>query len=211
MSDSFEDAKKIKIFDELFVWLGKDKITLKDLTGDQLEHFTILFGKSGELDIHKTREGTIKEYESLAKVNLEEIIKNLLVTGFSEEKFTEELISDLIKVDFTEEEFADHKIIDMINRDLLLNHMIKKKKEVRMTPESVKDISIDDLLIPWNKGKEKAIERAMVTKDGEPVGMLFRKNDEHFYLTLDSFLKSTFGQAIQDQLPKNKGQLSDDS
>ncbi len=69
MENPFDNFKRLRIFDELFLALGNGKIIVKDLKKPN-EHQTIFFRPNGILDVHKTKEGSKKEYESLGSYDL---------------------------------------------------------------------------------------------------------------------------------------------
>src|SRR5437899_2952632 len=110
MSDSLEGIKRIKAFEKFFLWLGKDKITIKDLE-NQKEHFTMLVTEKGILDFHKKLEGTIPQYESLGEVDLKDVFKDIQIPEF-EKKFLEEIIAHLRQVNLDEQEYSHYAIVN---------------------------------------------------------------------------------------------------
>ena len=80
----FDNIKRLKAFEKIFLGFSNNKFILKDLDNPD-EHFTMLFKNNGILDIHRTKEGSEKEYESLGKFDLvKTALKIILCPSLSE-------------------------------------------------------------------------------------------------------------------------------
>ena len=93
------------MFGKLFVAFTNNKIVLKDLDKPD-EHQTIKFTKDGFMDLHYTKEGSEKKYESQAKVNLMDVVKGIIENPSIIENAVQEFLKAMKKVTFDEKEFS---------------------------------------------------------------------------------------------------------
>ncbi len=188
MNDNFEDLKKLKVFDEFIMALGKDKIVFKDLN-NPTEHHTMQFRNDGTLDIHKKKEGVIPEYESLAKINLEGIVKEIQKNPNFEQNFLSELLGMLKEVDFTEDEFSNYLVANIMTTDEVQKFVEKKGRKYNIPVESIKKLNNNDIFT-WKDAKNKIKSNASVFVNGEQIGSIFKINGK-FYLFNLKFIENT--------------------
>ncbi len=111
MYDIFEDAKRINFFGKILIIISNNKIVFKDLNEPNTHH-TIMFLDNGVIDIHKTKEGKLKEYESISQFNFGNVMKEMLnVFDNKEENIFNDMLQELKPVNFTEKEFENYHII----------------------------------------------------------------------------------------------------
>ncbi len=186
MTDIIDEAKRLKAFDKVFVWLGKNKMTLKDLDNPD-EHFTMLVTQDGILDVHTTKEGSEKEYESLAKVDLKKLGEELQNNPNIMNDFETKIRENIKEVNFDEPEFLDCKIANVKNKEEISALARKEKRNVIIPNEAVND----DVFIAWNLAKDKVREKAMVyDKNNTAIGYLFREGEKFYFIKGDFFIGS---------------------
>jgi len=196
MSEIPDDIKRIKVFEKLFVWLGKDKITLKDLE-DSTQHLTMLVNNEGIFDIHKTKEGSAKEYESLAKVDFKKILGNNKDPDEVQKKFLEDIMPQIIPISFDEQEFSDCVVFLRDSIGDFLKDGVKEKRTLVYSTENINESEFSKLFIPWNQAKGKVKGQAFVMKDGETMGLIFEVNDECYYMPMDAIFKTELGTMLK--------------
>ena len=128
MEENFKDLKKLKAFDEFLMAISNDKMVFKDLNKPN-EHHTMKFRDDGILDIHKTIEGASKEYESLFKIDLGSIAKEIEKIPNFEQKFISEIFSLFKEVDFTEDEFSNCLVANIKTPDEIQKFVEKKGRK----------------------------------------------------------------------------------
>ena len=88
----------------------------------------MLFKNNGILDIHRTKEGSEKEYESLGKFDLIKTVLNIVSNPKEFENTIMDLIHSIKEVNFEESEYADYKIASLKTKEELAS--IAKKEKV---------------------------------------------------------------------------------
>ena len=185
MDDIFENIKKIKAFDKIFLGFSNNKFILKDLDKSD-EHQTMVFRENGILDLHKTTEGSEKKYESLGKFDLIKTVQKIITDPTILEKAVMEMVQNMKEVTFEELEYADYKISNIKTKEELSVIAKREKNNVIIPVESLAEFNMFDGLIPWNSAKGKINENAMVfDKNNMPVGQLFKKENRVFFLHLN--------------------------
>ena len=185
MSDIFENIKRIKMLGKLFLGFSNNKIVLKDFDKPN-EHVTMLFKSNGIMDIHKTKEGSEKEYESLGIFDLGKTVQKIvsdpmiLVNGFTE------FMKSAREVTFEEPEFADYKIANFKTKEEFSSIVKRKKKDIIIPIESLGEFFPYKDTILWKDAKGKIRDNALVlNNDGIPIGYLFRIQEKILLISVN--------------------------
>ena len=174
MSDVIEKIKRIKILGKLLLGIGTNKIILKDFDKPN-EHLTILFKPNFIMDVHKTKEGSEKEYESLGMFDLKKSIQKIVSDPSMLESGFTEFVKSAREINFEEPEFADNRIFNPKTLEELLTIVKKKRKDYIIPAESAEEFFPFKDTIPWKEAKGKVKEYAFVlNKEGFPVGVLIK-------------------------------------
>lgn len=210
MSDNLGDVKRIKLLEKIFIWIGENKVMLKDLE-DPNEHFTMLFNKAGIFDAHKTKEGIKKEYESLLKVDLAGMLGQILNPDEFEKLVAAEILSQVKKITFDEPEYSKFLVIDtQAGKDLFSYATMEKRKAV-LTEESIMKSNFMNAVATWNEAKSKIKNNAIVlTEDGNLAGWLFNENDALF-VSFEAFKNTTIWKFVNQMADMTKNASEDKS
>ena len=188
---NFDEEKRFKLFEQIYLWFGENKMTLGDVGSG--EHFTMLVNNKGVLDMHKTMEGYEKKYEPLVKLDLKEISEQLKNNPNIIKNFAKEIMDNVKQVDFTESEFADCKVVLVKDKEEMTTLAKKIKRQVILDENAVNDVE----RIPWSDAKGRIKEKALVlNKDGFSIGYLFNQGDKIFFMDGDFMLESYFKNLI---------------
>lgn len=193
MSDIIDDAKRFRLFDKIFLWLGENKLTLGDI--DAEDHFTMLVNRDGILDMHNTIQGSEKKYEPLLKLDLKQLAEQLENNPDIIKNFAEEIMNNVKQVTFTESEFAECKVVNVKNNKEMANLARKEKRTVILDENAINEAEF----IPWFEAKDKVKEKALVLdKTGSSIGYLIRERDRIFFMDGDFMINSYFSKLIMD-------------
>jgi len=195
MDDILDGIKRIKAFEKLFVGLGNDKFIIKDLEKPD-EHTTLAFRKNGILDVHKTKEGSEKEYESLGKFDLIKAVKDILADPKSFENALMDFVKGLKEVHFDEPEFEHFTVAIMKSKEELAKLAKKEKKNLSFPIETIADFDFRNSIIPWKEAKNKMNEYALVFDKTLPVGYVWKVNGKFFYMSIDVMANSSVSRLI---------------
>lgn len=175
--------KKIRIFNELLIAIGKNKIIFKGM--DDKKHYTLKVMKEKILDFHETVEGKEKKYAQIAKFdpkNLSEVIVNTL---------REELPNILKEIDTEDPKHAKAGVLVIPEGESLWEHIKKmgqiQRKEMKIEKEKSEDV-MKDLVVPMKDLQNYNFKIAYSLKEGEELGgLLYRINGRYFLVELDDF------------------------
>ena len=181
MSDPFENPKKIKAFDKLWLVFSNNKIIIKDLEEPD-QHYTMLFKDNGIVDIHKTKEGSKKEYESIAKYDLVKTVQNILGNPKEMEDAFMQFLQTMKEVNFEESEYEHLAIANMKTKEELADIVKKEKKGLVIPIESLQEFQLGKSVIAWKEAKGKIKDNALVFDKEKPAGYIFKKGVKYFYL-----------------------------
>lgn len=197
MNDGFDDVKRFKAFEKIFLWLGENKITIKDLDIPE-EHITMLFKSDGILDVHKTKEGpeNEKEYESLGKFDLLGLAKELVKNPQIFVNAVTDLVDSIQKINFDEDEYAHLLVANMKTKEELYKILKKEKRKAVIPKESIDEFQIGKSTFPWKEAKNKIKENALVFDKEIPIGYIFKKEKEFFYVPINVMEKSNLAELI---------------
>ena len=173
MSNPFADMKKFKIFKEYFLALANGKIVLKDLKNPE-EHTTISFLPNGILDVHKTKEGSKKEYESLGKFDILKMAAKLVSNPMDLLQSMIQTIQATKEVDFSESEYEHLSVMPIMTTEEILPLVKINKKRVEIPVESLNKLNSLEKRIPWKEARDKIKENAVVLNGDLSVGYIFR-------------------------------------
>lgn len=188
---NFDEEKRFKLFDQAFLWLGENKMTLGDK--DSGEHITMLVNKEGILDVHRTIEGSEKKYEPLLKLDLNQLGETLQNNPNIIQNFTQDLFNKLKLVTFTEPEFAECHILLVRNKEEMADLVKKVKRNVILDENTINEADF----IPWPEAKDKIKEKALVLdKNNSSIGYLFKAGENVFFMDGDSMMNSYFQNLI---------------
>lgn len=188
---NIDEEKRFKLFEQAFMWIGENKITLGDTDSD--EHFTMLVNKDGILDIHKTIEGSTKKYEPLLKLDLKQLGEALQNNPDIIKNFSQEILNKVKLVTFTEPEFADCKVVLVRNNEEIANLVKKVKRNVVFDENTINEADF----IPWFEAKDKIKEKALVLdKNDSSIGYLIREGERIFFMDGDFMVESYFKNLI---------------
>jgi len=188
MSDPFEDIKKFKIFDELFLAITNGKIVMKDLKNPK-EHQTISFVPNGIVDVHKTKEGSKKEYESLGKFDLLKMAAKLVSNPNDLVQSLEQTMQSMKEVDFSESEYEHLSVMPIMTKEEIFPLLKFNKKRVEIPVESANNLNSLENRIPWKEARDKIKDSACVFDGNLPIGYIFKKNEKFLYLPTDDIMK----------------------
>jgi len=181
MSDPFENPKKIKAFDKLWLGFSNNKFIIKDLE-EPNQHHTMLFKNNGIVDVHKTKEGTKKEYESVAKFDLVKTALNILTNPKEMKDAFMQFLQTMKEVNFEEPEYEHLTIANMKTKEELADIVKKEKKGLVIPIESLQEFQLGKSAIPWKEAKGKIKDNALVFDKEKPAGYIFKKGVKYFYL-----------------------------
>lgn len=196
MTDILDDAKRVKWLEKFLFVLSNNKMILKDLENPD-EHVTMLFTDKGIIDVHTTKEGTEKQYESLGQFDLTKAIKEISSDPKYEEKFVEQLLKGIKKVTFDESEYSHLGIANLQIKDKLLSYAQKTKRNVTIPSDALEGLTKDDVIIPWNKAKGKINEYGIVLDNGDLAGWVFEEKEGYLYLPISALGETAFAQLIK--------------
>lgn len=188
MSDPFSNMKKFKIFDELFLAIANGKMVIKDLKNPK-EHQTISFLPNGIIDVHKTKEGSKKEYESLGKYDLLKMVAKLASNPDDLAQSMMQTIQAMKEVDFSESEYEHLSVMPIMTREEILPLVKFNKKRVDVPVESLNNLNFLENRIPWKEARNKIKDNAIVLNGDSSAGYIFRKDDKFFYLLINDIMK----------------------
>ena len=189
MSNPIDGAKRFKLFNELFLAFGNGKMVIKDLKKPN-EHQTMFFRSNGVLDVHKTKEGTEKEYESLAKYDM---IKSLAKIASNPTEFFQSMIDTIQAVrgvNFEESEFENLQVCPMMTLEEILPFLKITKRMVEMPIEATTALNYLDKRFPWKQAKDHVKENALVFDGDLPAGYIFKKNGKFLYLPVADIMNT---------------------
>jgi len=188
MNDPFADMKKFKIFNELFLAIANGKIVIKDLKNPE-EHQTISFLPNGILDVHKTKEGPKKEYESLGKFDLLKMAAKLASNPMDLIQPMIQTIQATKEVDFNESEYEHLSVMPIMTTEEILPLVKINKKRVEIPVESLNNLNSLENRISWKEARDKIKENAIVLDGDSTTGYIFKKDDKFLYLPIGDIMK----------------------
>ena len=196
MSDIFENLKRLSIFEKLIVAFSNNKIILKDLDKPH-EHQTIKFTKDGFIDIHYTKEGSEKKYESQVRVNLIDVVKGIIENPSIIENAVQEFVKAMKKVTFDEDEFAHYTVAPMKTVDEIAKFAKQTKRKVEFPSENLEEFLTSKTIIPWKQANGKIHNYALVYDKDDPVGVIQEKDGEYFYFSISIIENSSIAKFIR--------------
>ena len=196
MSDIFENMKRLSAFGKIFLALSNNKIVIKDLDKPD-EHQTIKFTEDGFLDLHYTKEGPTKKYESQAKVNLIDAVKEILENPDIIENAIQDFVKAMKKITFDEEEFAQFTVAPMKTSDEVAKFAKKTKRKVEFSSENIDEFQLSKMMMPWKSAKGKFHGNALVFDKDNPVGIIQEINGEYVYFSINIIENSSIAKFIR--------------
>ena len=197
MENNFEDLKKLKVFDEFFMAISNDKIVFKDLNKPN-EHHTMQIRKDGILDVHKKTEKPTTEYESLIKIDLGAVAKEMEKIPNFEKKLITEIFSFFKEVDFTEDEFANRLVANIKTPDEIQKFVEKKGGKYNIPLESIKKLDNNDIFT-WKEAKNKVKTNASVFDNGQQIGNILKINNKFYFVNLDLFENTSLAELLNEK------------
>ena len=177
-----KEIKKIRIFDELLIAIGRNKIIFKGT--DDTKHYTLKFLKERILDVHETIEGKEKKYPRTEKFDLENLSEVIRKT------LREELPNVLKEIDIGDPKYMDAEVLIIPKEEVLWERMKKigqiKRKEMKIGKSKFED-AMKDLVVPMKDLQDYDFKVAYVLKEGEISGSLYRTNGKYFFIKLDDW------------------------
>lgn len=189
MSNPIDGAKRFKILDELFLAFGNGKAVIKDLKKPD-EHQTMFFRSNGVLDVHKTKEGSEKEYEPLAKYDM---LKSAAKVASNPGELVQSMIKTIQamrEVNFEESEFENLQVCPMMTLEEILPFLKITKRKVEVPIEAVTALNYLDKRFPWKEVKDHVKENALVFDGDSPAGYIFKKNGKFLYLPVADIMNT---------------------
>ena len=187
MPSNNELEKKIRIFNELLLAGGRNKIIFKAL--DSEKHYTLKVLKEGILDVHETIEGRKKfdekyPIEKRKKVNLEKL------SEVTKETLREELPNILKEIAIDDPKCMDAEVLIIPKEEVLWERMKKigqiKRKEMKIEESKFED-AMKDLVVPMKDLQDYDFKVAWVLEQGEISGSLHRVDGKYFLVKLDDW------------------------
>ena len=173
--------KKLRIFDELLLAFGRNKIIFKQPHDEK--HYTLKF-LEGILDVHETIEG--REKFDLNKFS-EVIIETL----------REELPHILKEIDISDPRYMNVEVFILpkkeMSRELVQKITTIKRKEMMIEESKLMDV-MKDLIVPMKDLQNYDFKAAYLVKEGEE-SFLYRINGKYFLIKwddLDALIKKIF-------------------
>ncbi len=161
---------------------------IKDLKNPK-EHQTISFLPNGIVDLHKTKEGSKKEYESLGKYDLLKMVAKLASNPDDLAQSMMQTIQAMKEVDFSESEYEHLSVMPIMTSEEILPLVKFNKKRVDVPIESLNNLNFLENHIPWKKARDKIKDNAIVLNGDSSAGYIFRKDDKFFYLLINDIMK----------------------
>lgn len=182
MNDIFDDVKRVKIFDKLVFGIGKRKFIVKDLEKPNM-HQTMAFRKNGIVDVHITKEGSKKEYESIGKFDVMKTAIEMILNPKILERAFMGFIDGLKEVNFEESEFAHLSAAPFPTKEEFALISKKKQKDLVIPIESLEKFNLLKIAIPWNEAKGKIKDNALVYDKDVPAGCIFKKGEKFLFMS----------------------------
>jgi len=198
MSNSIGNAKRFNLFGELFLALGNGKVVIKDLKKPD-EHQTMSFLPNGIIDVHKTKEGSKKEYESLGKYDILKGAANLVSNPNDILMGMIKTIQLMREVNFEESEFEHLKVSPIMTLEELSPFLKISKKKVEIPPQAAENLNFLHNMIPWKQAKDHVKENALVFDGDSPAGYIFKKNGKFLYLLVADIMKTPLVQFFNEK------------
>ena len=173
--------KKLRIFDELLLIFGRNKIIFKQLHDEK--HYTLKF-LEGILDVHETIEGSEKFDEKYPIGRREKF--DLKKLSEVKETLREELPHILKEIDIRDPKYRNVEALILPKKEMsreLLQKVTKIKRKEMMIEES-KLIDVMDLIVPMKDLQNYDFKVAYLSKEGEE-SFLYRINGKYFLVKLD--------------------------
>ena len=114
--------KKLRIFDELLLAFGRDKMIFKRT--DDVKHLTLKFLKEGILDVHETMEGREKRYTPLEKFDLKKFSEAIIET------FEREFPHILKEIDICDPKYSNIEVFIFPKKEAFEKATKVKRKEI---------------------------------------------------------------------------------
>ena len=168
--------KKVRIFRELLLAFGRNKIIFKEK--DDTKHFTLKFLKEGILDIHETIEGKEKKYPRTEKFDLKKLSEIL------KETLREELPGILQEIDISDPKYKRVKAFIFPQREDFKRATQRKKREIRIGKNELVQLMKDNF-VPMKDLQNYDFKTACLLKEGEISALLYRIHGKYFHIKLD--------------------------
>jgi len=175
--------KKLRIFDELLLAFGRNKIIFKQPHDEK--HYTMKF-LEGILDVHETIEGREEFDEKYPTEGREKFD----LKKFSEviiETLREELPYILKEIDMSDPKYMNVEVLILPkkerSRELVQKVTTIKRKEMMIEESKLVDV-MKDLVVPMKDLQNCDFKAAYLLKEGEE-SFLYRINGKYFLIKLD--------------------------
>jgi len=176
--------KKIRIFNELLLAFGRNKIIFKQL--DDEKHYTMKFLKEGILDVHETIEGKEKRYPRTENFDLKKLSEKI------KETLREELPNILREIDIGDPKYTNVEVLIIPKEGALQERVQKatkiKRKEMMIEKSKLED-AMEDLILPMKDLQNYDFKVAFLLREGEELNLLYRIKGKYFLITLDNLEK----------------------
>ncbi len=169
------DYKRLRILDMLLMIGSNNKLIIKALDNEK-EHLTMK-SIGDVLDVHKTTEGTIKEYETVGHYDFGRQGKNL---------WEEVLLPSVSVLDLSDPRFEDVSIcIRNTDEDLLKPFSKIVKDELKITPEALLAVANAYTEIKPEDVPKHNFNFGLVSKNNTVIGAIQRVQDCFIFIDLE--------------------------
>ncbi|MCV0431482.1 hypothetical protein [Nitrosopumilus sp.] len=196
MEDIFENVKRIKVFGEFLSIISNNKMVFKDMNKPD-QHHTMKFGEDGILDIHTTKEGSEKSYQSNGKVDLIKVVKEMVENPQFLADAMQEFVNALKPVTFEEKEYSHLKVAPSMTKEKLSELAERKKRDMIFSPDKINEFQMGKNQFSWNDTKGKIVDQGFVFDSEEMVGVIMMIEGRPFYMSMEIMQHNSITKLIE--------------
>ena len=174
-NELLKKIKKIKIFGEFLIALGRQKIIFKQ--PDDEKHYTLSFFEEGILNFHETIEGKEKKYPRTEKFDLKKLCEMIVET------LREELPNILNEIDIGDPKYRHIKVFIFPEREAFEKATERKRKEIQIKKNKLAELMKNNF-VRMKYLPDYEFKTAFLLKGGKEYA-LYRRDGKYFLLKLD--------------------------
>ena len=176
--------KKLRIFDELLLIFGRNKISFKKPHDEK--HYTLMLFE-GIFDVHETIEGREK-YDEKYPIEGREKYDPKKFSEVIIETMREELPHIQKEIDLSDPKYMNVEVLIIPKKEMSREFMQKvttiKRKQMMIKESKLMD-GMKDLIVPMKDLQNYDFKMAYLLKEGEVSSVLLRINRKYFVLMLN--------------------------
>lgn len=173
-NELLKKIKKIRIFGEFLIALGRHKIIFKQPYDKK--HYTLNLLQAGMLDIHETIEGKEKKYPRTEKLDLKKLSKMM-------ETLREELPNILEQIDINNPKYRHIKVFILPEREVFEKATKRRRKEIEIKKNRLVKLMKNNF-VPMKDLQDYDFKMAFLLEGGKEY-VLYRGDEKYFLLKLD--------------------------